>query len=211
MKRCIKPRNGSREESIKHAHLLALDYLSTFRTRCSRPFDIYIDNVALGFLESPINLKTHYHEELVFRTADELNQFRTITEKPVDDESQIEGRREDLRKWYDAALRRKLDEFGSESPLKDLESYNVLFDEMRKYERVVVFGGCSLTILQHILEEEPELAKRIHYYQQGVCFDFLKLLALHSDVTISMLMIRIGYIQLETQHIGQPTQFRSEY
>lgn len=185
MKRCIKPKNGSKDESVIHARLLALDYLSTLKTRCSRPFDTYVDNVVLDHLESPINLKTHYHEELVFRTANELNEFRTITEKPANDESQIEGRRADLRKWYDKALQRKLNEFGSESPLKDLESYDVLFDEMRKYERVVFFGGCSLTILQHILEKEPELAKKIHYYQQGVCFDLLKLLALHPEVITS--------------------------
>ncbi|PSS00887.1 hypothetical protein BD289DRAFT_501132 [Coniella lustricola] len=170
LKRCIKPRNGSKEDALTHARLLALDYLSTLRTQCSRPFVTYVDGVAWDHLESPINLKTHYHEELVFRTAEELNSFRTITEKPVDTESQIEGRRNDLRKWYEKAIERKLKDFGSESPLKNLESYDVLFDEMDKYERIVFFGGCSLTILQHILEKRPELAHKIHYFQQGGTF-----------------------------------------
>lgn len=145
-----------------------MDYLSTMRTRCSRPFDCYVDNVCLKHLESPINLQTHWHEELVFRTARELKEFQVITDMRIDDEA----RQEKLRSWYKQAVDRKLGDFGTERPYKDLTDYGTLFDEMRKYDRIIFFGGCSLTILQHILQEEPLLGKKIEYYQQGVCVHF---------------------------------------
>ncbi|KAI3400612.1 hypothetical protein diail_2324 [Diaporthe ilicicola] len=167
--RCIKPENGTREDSIKHAKLVAMDYLSTMRTRCSH-FDSYIDVACLNKLASPINLKTHYHDELVARTAEELDKFRTIMEMPTSEESEVEERRTQLRKWYSKALDRKEDEFGGESPLKDL-SYDYLFSEIRKHDRVIFFGGASLTVLQELLEKEPLLGKRIHYYQQGGTFN----------------------------------------
>lgn len=167
--RCIKPKNGSRDDSIKHAELVALDYLTTMRTRCSR-FDSYIDVACLDKLASPINLKTHYHDELVARSAQELNSFRAIMEMPTSEEPQVEERRTELRKWYDKALKRKEDEFGGESPLKDL-SYDYLFSEIRKHDRVIFFGGASLTVLQELLEKEPLLGKKIEYYQQGGTFN----------------------------------------
>ncbi|KAF3769694.1 hypothetical protein M406DRAFT_348841 [Cryphonectria parasitica EP155] len=170
--RCIKPLNGEDEDAIQHARLLAMDFLFTMRRHCSREFDVYVDNVVLQHLESPINLKTHYHEELVFRTADELEEFRNITQKPTDNQELIEDRRNQLRSWYEKAIRRKLaDDFENEDPLKNLGNYDTLFNEMRKYERVVFFGGCSLTILKGILEQEDSLAKRVHYYQQGGTFN----------------------------------------
>lgn len=148
-----------------------MDYLSTMRTRCKRSFDCYVDNACLDHLESPINLKTHWHEELVFRTAEELKEFQVITEMPIQNTTQIEARRNELRDWYKKAVKRKTEEFGGESPFKNLKDYGILFDEMRKHDRVVFFGGCSLTILQHILRlelEEPALAHKVEYYQQGV-------------------------------------------
>lgn len=139
------------------------------KTRCSRSFDVYVDNVVLDRLESPINLKTHYHEELVFRTAEELEEFRHITAMPIDNDEQMESRRNSLRKWYNRAVERKLVDFGNECPWTDMDTYDLLFNEMKreKYERVIFFGGCSLTILQEILKE-PSLAEKVHYYQQGV-------------------------------------------
>jgi hypothetical protein len=80
--RCIKPSNGSKDDSIKHAELLAMDYLTTMRTRCGR-FETYIDVACLDQLESPINLKTHYHDELVARSAEELKAFREIMDTTV--------------------------------------------------------------------------------------------------------------------------------
>lgn len=139
------------------------------KTRCSRSFDCYVDTACLAHLESPINLKTHWHEELVFRTAEELHVFQKITSMPIDDDTQIEARRDSLRNWYDKAIERKMGDFDNQIPYKDLTNYDTLFDEMRKYDRVVFFGGCSLTILHHILEQEPALGKKVEYYQQGVC------------------------------------------
>lgn len=145
-----------------------MDYLSTMRTRCKRSFDCYVDNACLVDLESPINLKTHWHEELVFRTAEELEQFQDISQMPISNQDEIEARRGELRKWYEKAVRRKKEELGGTSPFEDLKDYGTLFEEMRKYDRVVFFGGCSLTILEHILKEEPALAQKVEYYQQGV-------------------------------------------
>lgn len=168
LERCIRPANGSNEDAVRHAHLLTMDYLSTMRTRCNRAFDCYVDNACLDHLESPINLKTHWHEELVFRTAGELKDFQLITAMPINDDAQVEARRNKLRKWYDQAMERKLAEFGGQRPFKDLMDYDNLFDEMRRYDRVIFFGGCSLTILQHILTRDPALGKKVEYYQQGV-------------------------------------------
>ncbi|ROV98334.1 hypothetical protein VMCG_07140 [Cytospora schulzeri] len=167
--RCIKPENGGKEDSVKHARLVAMDYLSTMRTRCKR-FDAYIDVSCLNRLQIPINLKTHYHDELVARTAEELDAFHKIMEMPTDDEVVIEQRRTELREWYSKALDRKKAEFGGEYPIGDI-SYDHLRDEIRKHDKTIAFGGASLTALQEILETEPLLGKKIHYYQQGGTFD----------------------------------------
>jgi hypothetical protein len=143
--RCIKPANGSREDSIKHAQLVAMDYLTTMRTRCSH-FEAYIDVACLDKLESPINLKMHYPDGLVARTAEELKQFRDIMEMPTSEELQIEEQRTSLGLWYKKAIERKEAEFGGQTPFKDLD-YNHLFREIRDHEQVTFFGGASLTIL----------------------------------------------------------------
>lgn len=171
--RCIKPKvpKETREDSIKHAELVAMDYMTTMRARCTR-FDAYIDVHCLERLEIPINLKTHYHDELVARTAEELDNFRQIMgPEPGDvDEQEMQRRRNELRHWYDGALDRKKKEFGGASPLKDLD-YDHLRSEIRTHDKTVVFGGASLTALQEILEKEPQLGGKIHYYQQGGTFN----------------------------------------
>lgn len=149
-----------------------MDYLTTMRARCKR-FDAYVDVHCLDRLEIPINLKTHYHEELVARTADELQAFRNITKIRTDDDDDegMKQRRTDLQKWYSEALDRKKAEFGGEYPMEDLDSYDHLRDEIRKHDTTIAFGGASLTVLQEILEKEPLLGKKIHYYQQGGTFN----------------------------------------
>lgn len=145
-----------------------MDYLTTMKDRCDRSFDSYIDRVCLKHLESPINLKTHYHDELIARNAEELREFKRITEIDPIDEDVIEDRREELRKWYDNALKRKRDEFGGVCPIEDLVDYGTLYDEIRSHDRTIFLGGASLTILEHIIRDEPALAKKVEYYQQGV-------------------------------------------
>lgn len=142
-----------------------MDYLTTMRARCKR-FDSYIDVSCLDQLQIPINLKTHYHEELIARTADELGAFRKIMETPTDDEKVIERRKIELREWYSKALDRKKNEFGGEYPMEDLD-YDRLMDEIRRHDKTIAFGGASLTVLQQILKKEPGLGKKIEYYQQG--------------------------------------------
>lgn len=82
--------------------------------------------------------------------------------------SQMDARRDRLRSWYKQAMQRKLEDFGNEKPYQDLTDYATLFEKMRGFDRIVFFGGCSLTVLQHILQEEPTLSRKIEYYQQGV-------------------------------------------
>lgn len=170
--RCIRPESGPRDnqdDSINHARLLAMDYLTTMRARCKR-FESYIDVSCLRQLQIPINLKTHYHEELIARTADELGAFREIMEMPTKDQKEIERRKDKLREWYSKALDRKKNEFGGEYPMGDLD-YDHLRDEIRRHDKTIAFGGASLTALREILEKEPGLGKKIEYYQQGGTFD----------------------------------------
>lgn len=146
-----------------------MDYMTTMRTRCSR-FEAYIDVACLDKLGSPINLKTHYHDELVARSAEELKGFRAIMEMPTSQRPQIEDRRTELRHWYTKALQRKIDEFGGKSPLSNLD-YDHLFSEIRKHDKTTFFGGASLTVLQELLEKEPSLGKKVQYFQQGGTFN----------------------------------------
>lgn len=167
--RCVKPSNGSKDDSIKHARLVAMDYLTTMRTKCSR-FEAFIDVGCLDKLESPINLKTHYHDELVARSLEELEEFQTIKDMPTSEQPQIEERRSRLRAWYSNAIKRKEAEFGGQSPFRDLD-YHYLFSEIRNHDQTTVFGGASLTVLQELLEKEPSLAKKVRYFQQGGTFN----------------------------------------
>lgn len=170
--RCVKPDNGSKDDSITHAELVALDYLTTMRTRCSRSdrFEAYIDTACLHDLASPINLKTHYHDELVARSFEELEEFQDIMNISASEGPEPEGRRSRLQAWYKKALDRKKEEFGGESPFKEL-SYDHLFSEIRKHDRTTFFGGASLTVLRELLEREPSLGKKVHYFQQGGTFN----------------------------------------
>lgn len=168
LERCIAPKFGEKEDAIKHARLVAMDYLTTMKDRYDRPLECYVDIACLPDLESPINLKTHYHDELIARNAEELEKFQEITRLPTKNERDVEDRRDKLREWYDKALARKRSEFETENPVKDLLDYDALFDDIRKHDKTVILGGASLTLLQQILIKEPALAKKIHYYQQGV-------------------------------------------
>lgn len=150
-----------------------MDYLTTMKARCKRSFDAYVDTACLEHLESPINVKTHYHEELIARNAEEQAEFQQITDLPTDDEKMIEDRRIKLRKWYDRALARKKDEFkdtckGDEYLVKNMKDYSVLYDEIESHDRTIFMGGASLTILEHMIRNRPDLAKKVEYYQQGV-------------------------------------------
>lgn len=157
-----------------------MDYLTTMKARCSRPFDSYVDTACLEHLESPINLKTHYHDELIARNAEEQRRFQELTDLPTDEEDMIESRRNKLRKWYEDALARKEKEFGGKCPIKDMTDYAHLFDEIRSHDRTIFLGGASLTILEQLIRREPSLAKKVEYYQQGV------------GATISISLIRVG-------------------
>lgn len=172
MQPCIKPHKthdelvDAKQDAIEHAKLLVMDFLSTMKTDGRPVFDTYIDNRCLNSgLESPINLKTHYHEELVFRTATELKEFKRITEEQIE----LSDKAVKLRAWYRESIDRKLKEFNNTRPWQDLQDYQELFNIMRQYDRVIVFGGCSLTILKELLEEhDDDLSKKVEYYQQGV-------------------------------------------
>jgi hypothetical protein len=50
-------------------------------------------------------------------------------------------------------------------------SYDHLFSEIRNHDQATFFGGASLTVLQELLEKEPLLGKKIHYFQQGGTFN----------------------------------------
>ncbi|KUI64418.1 hypothetical protein VM1G_11207 [Cytospora mali] len=171
LRRCIKPKRGGKDDSLNHARLVALDYMTTMRARCTR-FNAYLDIHCLEDLEDPINLKTHYHEELVARTAKELDEFRKISAMSTGNNGAIEDRRNRLREWYSGAIDRKKRELGNECILEDLK-YEHLIDEIRTHDKTIAFGGASLTALQNILsrDEDKSLGKKIHYYQQGGTFD----------------------------------------
>jgi hypothetical protein len=138
------------------------------RRRCIN-FEAYIDKDCLDKLQSPINLKTHYHDELVARSANELKKFLDIMEE-TNGESEMEDRRASLREWYSEVIERKKKEFGGQSPFKKLD-YDDLFNEIRNHDQVTFFGGASLTVLHELLEKQPELGKKVRYFQQGGTFD----------------------------------------
>lgn len=136
----------------------------------SHRFESYLDVACLDKLASPINLKVHHHEELVARTAGELDAFRTIMDMPTSDEEQLEKRREKLRDWYSTAIERKRKELGGEPPFEKL-SHEYLARQIRTHDEVDFFGGASLTVLQELLENHSDVVKKINYYQQGGTFN----------------------------------------
>lgn len=144
-----------------------MDFLSTMKADADAHFDTYIDHKCLdGALQRPINLKTHYHEELVFRNALELYEFRDVTKNK---ELSPSDKAQKLREWYTKSIERKLSDFkDNQEPWRDLKDYQPLFEQMKQYERVIVFGGCSLSILQELLQYDDSLSKKVEYYQQGV-------------------------------------------
>lgn len=155
------------KDAIKHAQLLLMDYLTTMKTVPNVDFETYLDHKCLSSLGCPINLKLHSHDELIFRTAGELENYKGIVGGPGD----IEKKATALRSWYQEAIERKLkNDFQGQQPWEDLKEYGTLFDKMDQYDRVVVFGGCSLTLLDALLKstKHQRLIEKVEYYQQGV-------------------------------------------
>lgn len=151
-----------------HARLLGMDYYTSMKSSSSVPFDAYIDIACFEHLDSPINLRAHYRDEVIGRSASELKKFRQIVEKNPENDEAIEQRLIDFRAWYYEALARKEAEFGGQSPIKELRDYSVLYDDIRNHDRTIFFGGASCTIVAHIIKNQPALAKKLEYYQQGV-------------------------------------------
>lgn len=138
------------------------------KTSSSAHFDAYIDVACLEHLDNPINLRAHYRDEVIGRSASELREFRQIVEKNLENDEAIKQRLIDFRAWYCKALARKEDDFGRQSPIKELRDYSVLYDDIRNHDRTVFFSGASCTIVAHIIKTQPALAKKLEYYQQGV-------------------------------------------
>lgn len=187
-----------------------MDYLTTMKAWCSRSFKAYLDVACLSELESPINLKTHYHEELVARTAEEMKEFQDITRLPTDDKSEIEDRRLKLRNWYERALARKEEDFGGKCPVEELKDFSdyekEIFNEIENHDRTIFFGGASLTLLNHLIEKKPALAKKVEYYQQGVWIIMPSLLCCRHVLTDTL-----GNFRFQAQYFGKSTQLCAEY
>ena len=130
------------------------------KQRCKRSFGVFIDKDGLLDQQSPINPHMHHHEELVARTKEELESYRSIMEFALD------KRIENLRDWYQRAIDRKMKQH-TQDPIRFLD-IDLLRETIRRSDEVAFFGGASLSVLQRLLEDDDEIGRKIKVYQQGV-------------------------------------------
>lgn len=116
-----------------------------------------MDRDALDNLESPVSLHRHHHDELVARSETELAIHQDIMNGPPSE------RVTRLRRWYQQAIKAKLEEHGD--AVQDLD-FNKLCQTLDAAEKVTCFVGSSLGLIARLMRKG--LGKNMHLYVQNV-------------------------------------------
>jgi hypothetical protein len=160
LKLAVKPASGPREDSIKHARLMVLDYATVLRHRSDGPIKIFVDRDALDNLESPINPYIHHHDELVARTEPELTRHQAIMDLPPSE------RANGVRRWSDdviSTLETEAQEHGDMICDLDIDK---LCETLKAAKKVRYFVGASFSRLARLIRKGA--GGNIECYAQAV-------------------------------------------
>uniref|UniRef100_A0A0B7KHW6 Uncharacterized protein n=1 Tax=Bionectria ochroleuca TaxID=29856 RepID=A0A0B7KHW6_BIOOC len=185
MRKAIKPIHSHKEQSKKHAELMAWD-LANCLTHWSKKYhgsspapkvEVLVDYDSLEEIQNPVNLHLHYHEELVSRTNDEIeryhaavqeeygepsNQYRKVLEK--DDTSNAVG------KWYDGCIAEEQKKYEAQNTSVSQLDIESLCKAINAARNVRFMGGSSLRILRQFIEKK--VASKVNCYLQAGTQDF---------------------------------------
>ncbi|VUC28739.1 unnamed protein product [Clonostachys rosea] len=185
MRKATKPINSHKEQSKKHAKLMAWD-LAGCLTHWSKEYyrsspvpkiEVLVDYESLEEIQNPVNLHLHYHEELVSRTKDEIeryeaavqeeygepsNQFKKALEK-ADTSNAVE-------KWYNDCIANEQKKSESQSTSVGQLDIESLCKAINNARNVRFMGGSSLRILRQFIEKK--VASKVNCYLQAGTQDF---------------------------------------
>ncbi|KAH8885283.1 hypothetical protein GQ53DRAFT_696167 [Thozetella sp. PMI_491] len=154
---------GPREDDILHGRLLALDFLNCLASWSTSPVEVLLDVDALERIQSPANLKVHFHEELVARSNEEVENYYGIMNK------RHVQRIQQSRSWY----RRCIETVEATTKPKGHSLRNLslgsLCDTIKTARRALFLGGASLGLLQRLIQKGA--AAKMHCYLQAGAFD----------------------------------------
>lgn len=156
----IKPGYGPKDDAILHGRLIALDLLSSLSSWSSNPVDVFLDVETLDSLENPVNLNMHYHEELVARTEEELENYQAIMTEPYPQ------RVENLREWYRMCIKPLEKEAMQNGNAVSNLDFDWLCRQAKTAKSVKFFGGSSLRLLQRLMERH--VVNNMQCYLQAV-------------------------------------------
>ncbi|KAK7217736.1 hypothetical protein V2G26_005739 [Clonostachys chloroleuca] len=190
MRKATKPINSHKEQSKKHARLMAWDLAGClthwskeyYRSSPAPKVEVLVDYDSLEEIQNPVNLHLHYHEELVSRTNDEIERYNHAVQKeygehskgdPLNQDEKALGKDKEsnaVENWYEECINKeqqKTEGHDTSVGQLDIES---LCKTIKAARNVRFMGGSSLRILRQFIEKK--VASKVDCYLQAATQDF---------------------------------------
>ncbi|QPC71724.1 hypothetical protein HYE68_002476 [Fusarium pseudograminearum] len=163
LKMAVKSKYGPKDNAALHGRLTAWDFASCLAEWSNNALnEVFVDFESLDEIDNPVNLNFHHHEELVNRSADELEAYDDILNEPFPQRTKI------LQHWYEGCVKRITQkESNSNTSIKPL-NLDAVYNAIEAAASVRFFGGSSLRILRLFLDKGVASKIKCHL-QVGSC------------------------------------------
>ncbi|CAG9955487.1 unnamed protein product, partial [Clonostachys rosea f. rosea IK726] len=175
LKKVTKTGYGQKEHAKKHADLMAWDLancLAQWSNEFYGPFlapkvEVLVDYDSLEELQNPVNLNLHYHEELVGRTTEEINDYKKL----LNQEYRASNREEKTPEgWYNDCISKQREGIKDQDTSVRGLDINSLCKTISAARTVRFMSGSSLRILRQFIEHK--VAFKVDCYVQAGTQDF---------------------------------------
>ena len=140
---------------------MAWDFLTCLGSWSDKKVEVFLDAESLDSVQSPVNLKVHHHEELVARTAGEIETYDAIMAKPYAE------RIDSLKTWYQHCIGTLERKARARRHAQSSLDFEALCSAINSAKNVLFMGGASLGLLKRFIDRG--IASKIHCHLQAVC------------------------------------------
>ncbi|CAH0051848.1 unnamed protein product [Clonostachys solani] len=193
LRKATKPINSHKEQSKKHAKLMAWDLAGClthwskeyYRSSPAPKVEVLVDYDSLEEIQNPVNLHLHYHEELVSRTNDEIERYNAAVQEEYGEHSKKEGcdssnqgkkalekdeESNAVEKWYEECINKEQKRNEGQNTSVGQLDIESLCKAINAARNVRFMGGSSLRILRQFIEKK--VASKVDCYLQAGTQDF---------------------------------------
>uniref|UniRef100_A0A8H7NI10 Uncharacterized protein n=1 Tax=Bionectria ochroleuca TaxID=29856 RepID=A0A8H7NI10_BIOOC len=186
MRKATKTINPHREQSKKHAELMAWDLANCLTYWGSKEYsrsspapevEVLVDYDSLEEIQNPVNLYLHYHEELASRTHDEIERYHAAVQEeygePSNKYKKALGKDDTsnaMEKWYDDCIAKEQKKYEAQNTSVGQLHIELLCKAINAARNVRFMGGSSLRILRQFIEKK--VASKVDCYLQAGTQDF---------------------------------------